>query len=76
MAVLNNAKRREVWAQLMSDESSLRESLVDGKATLRTLINQIDGAFEDFLTAVTRGRLSEEQTLRLVRLIVSKKLGG
>jgi hypothetical protein len=76
MAALTAAKRREVMARFMSDESASRTPILGGKAALQGIVNGLDGAMGGFLQDTGHGQLAEAQALALIRLIVDKRLGG
>ena len=76
--ILNLGQRNTVAREFMSEISDLREPIGQPalllKADLDVVVARVDDAIEDQLIVLTRA-LSDDQALRLIRLVVTKRLG-
>lgn len=81
MAVLSDADRQELWAELMAEFSRARETTAGvAKADLRAAVNAIDQFLSDNVAAVNsaipqpaRGALTTAQKARLLNAVVRQR---
>lgn len=80
MAVLANADRAAVWAQVMRDLSDVREACNASKAELRAVVDAIDdwvdanaASFNSAIPQPQRANLTAQQKARLLMAVVARR---
>lgn len=80
MAVLDNATRQALWADLMRDLSDAREGVGVTKADLRAALNAVDdwveansGSFNTAIPQPARSALTARQKAQLLMFVVRRR---
>lgn len=80
MAVLANARRQEVWAEVMRDFSDRRSDVAVDKPTLRAVVNAIDDLLNSSAASINTtinnaggSSLTVKQKARLVAKVIEQR---
>lgn len=80
MAVLSDAQRKEIWAQMMRDLSDVREPIGVTKTDLRAAVDAADqwaqdnaASFNSALPQPARNALTAGQKSRLLAYVIQKR---